>query len=297
MRPYLATTLGALGIAWAPVFVALSGAGPVTVAFWRYAYALPWLAALVLLRPGARDAFRERRWIRLAVVGGVFFTIDLVLWHTAIGLIGAGPSTLLANTHVVWITLFGLVALGERPGPVFWLALPVLVLGMWMLAGGGMDGIPLPEDRRGLLLGAGTGLAYAVVLVCIRFAQRSGRVPPESVLLVQISMALAVLVPLAAADPEPLVPSGWRPHLWLVLLGVGVQVASWWGITWGIRRIPGYHGAVLLFAQPVGSVLLGWWVLGQALAPARLAGAGLILAAIALVALGDTGRRRGSESA
>jgi probable blue pigment (indigoidine) exporter len=75
-----------------------------------------------------------------------------------------------------------------------------------------------------------------------------------------------------------------------VLLGVGVQVASWWGITWGIRRIPGYHGAVLLFAQPVGSVLLGWWVLGQALAPTRLAGAGLILAAIALVALGDTGR-------
>ncbi|MEE8556694.1 MAG: DMT family transporter [Myxococcota bacterium] len=285
--PYLAVTAGALGIAWAPIFVALSGASPVAVAFWRYAYALPVLAGLVALRPRARAAFRIPGWKGLALIAGGLFTVDLVLWHRAIGLIGAGPATLLANTHVVWITLFGLVALHELPGRAFWIALPGLATGMWLLVGGDLSGIPLEADRRGLAYGLGTGLAYAGVLICIRAGQRGTPLAPESFLSLQITAGLLALVPLALLDPEPVVRLGRDAHVWLLPLGVGVQVFSWWAITAGLPRIRGYHGAVLLFAQPVGSVLLGWWVLGQALPPLRLLGAGLILAAIALTVVGD----------
>jgi drug/metabolite transporter (DMT)-like permease len=267
--------------------VALSGASPITAAFWRYAYALPLLAALVLLRTRARAGFRTRRWIPLASCAGVFFTIDLVLWHNAISLVGAGPSTLLANTQVVWITIFGLVVLRERPGPVFWIALPALALGVWLLVGGGMGGIALEADRLGLLFGVGAGLAYSGALICVRAAQRRAAVQPETVLAVQISVAFIALLPLAFFDPTPLTGLPVASHLWLLLLGVGVQVLSWWAITSGIRRIPGYHGAVLLLAQPVTSVILGWWILGQALSVPRLVGALLVVAAIGLVVLRD----------
>ena len=69
--PYLAVTTGALGIAWAPIFVALSGASPVAVTFWRYAYALPVLAGLVAFRPRARATFRVPGWKGLALIAGV----------------------------------------------------------------------------------------------------------------------------------------------------------------------------------------------------------------------------------
>jgi drug/metabolite transporter (DMT)-like permease len=286
-------TLGAIGISWAPIFVALSDVSPEAVAFWRYVYALPFLAALALLRLTPRASFRKRGWMRLAALSGVFFTIDLLLWHRSIVLIGAGPATLLANTHVIWITAFGLIALDERPGPAFWVALPGLAAGMWLLAGGDLSSIPLEADRWGLLLATGSGVGYACALICIRSAQRRTGAPPEAVLLVQIATALLALLPVALLDPEPVLRIDLAPHIWLLGLGLGVQVIAWWAITFGISRIPGYHGSALLFAQPVGSVILGWWVLDQALPLARLVGAVLILGAIALTVLRDTGREAG----
>ena len=60
---------------------------------------------------------------------------------------------------------------------------------------------------------------------------------------------------------------------------------AWLLITAGLRELPGHHGAVLLIAQPVGSLLLGWWILDQALSIPRVLGAALIVAAILLAVL------------
>ncbi len=280
-------TAGALGIAWAPVLFTLSGASPITAAFWRYVFALPLLGALVLLRERSRADLLRPGWLPLACGAGAFFTIDLVLWHHSIVLIGAGPSTLLANTQVVWITLFGFFVLKERPGRFFWIALPALCIGVWLLAGGDTEGIALEADRWGVLYGLAAGICYSGALICVRAAQRRANVAPETVLFVQIGVAWIVLLPLALFDPAPLVDLPLSTYLWLGVLGVGAQFVAWWAITAGIRRIPGYHGAVLLLSQPVASLLLGWWILGQSLTMGRASGATIVVLAIALVVLRD----------
>ena len=260
---------------------ALSGASPAQGAFFRFAWALPALVLVCALRPAARRSFRRKRWLGLGAASGAFFALDLLMWHRSIELIGAGPSTLLVNTQVVWVGLFGAVFLGQRPAGGFWAALPVLALGMALLSGATPRGFAA-ADRLGLAFGAGAGLAYGGALLCLRQAQKSGAVPPEAALTAQVAAALAAVAPVAAwADPTP--PAlGPAQHLWLALLGLGPQLLPWFCIGAGIRRLPAYRGSVLLLLQPVASLVLGWRVLGQSLDPLRVLGAALVLAGVLL---------------
>jgi drug/metabolite transporter (DMT)-like permease len=277
---YAAAAIGALGISTAPVLVVLSDAGATPAAFWRFSYALPLLALSCLARGAGRRSLVTPGWIAAAALAGVFFACDIAMWHRSIGLIGAGPSTLLANTQVVWVALFGVLFLGERPTALFWLALPALGAGLWLLAGGGLEGIPAAADRTGLAYGLGAGIAYAGALICMRRSQRAAPVIPEATLLVQLAVGWPLLAGLGLAEGTLAAPLDGAQHAYLALLGVGVQVCAWTAIAFGIRRLPGHHGATLLLAQPVSSLVLAWWILGQALDAGRVVGCLLILAGI-----------------
>jgi drug/metabolite transporter (DMT)-like permease len=275
------TAAGALCIAFAPVIFTLSGAPASLAALLRFAYALPLVAIACALRPEARGAFRSRSWLGFALAGGAFFAADILLWHRVIGLIGAGPATLLVNTQVIWVTLLGVAFLGEWPARSFWWALAPLALGMTLLSGASPRGFAIPDGGLGLALGIGSGAAYGAALLCLREASRRAPVPAESVLLVQLAGALlvAALAVGAEARGPALAPA---QHAWLVALAAGPQVLGWFLINSGIRRIPAYEGALMLVLQPVASVALAWWILGQGLSPPRIAGAVLLLGAVVL---------------
>ena len=289
------TAAGALGISTAPILFALSETAPARGALFRFAYALPALLLICALRPSARRSFRRARWLGLGAASGVFFALDLLMWHRSIELIGAGPATLLVNTQVVWVGLFGRAFLGQRPSAWFWAALPVLALGMALLGGATPSGFAA-ADRLGLILGAASSLMYAGALLCLRQVQMSGAVAPEAALTVQVVAAMAVVGAAAAwTDPAPpaLAPA---QHLWLVLLGLGPQVLAWFCIAAGIRRLPAYRGSLLLLLQPVASLWLGWWILGQSLGPGRILGAVGVLAGIFLALTPPRDSARLSES-
>lgn len=286
------TGAGALCIGLAPILFAFSHAPPSVGALIRFGYALPLVALLCASRPEARAALRAPGWLGFALLGGAFFASDILMWHRAIDLIGVGSATLLANTQVIWVTLFGVVFLREWPARAFWLALPILVLGMALLSGATPQGFAIPGSGLGLALGAASGAMYGGALLCLREAAQRAEVPAEAVLLAQLIAAFAVAAAAVALEGSSLA-LGASQHAWLFALAAGPQVLGWVLINSGIRRIPAYEGALMLVLQPVASLILAWWLLGQALAPARVAGAALLLAAvlIALRAWGPQSRR------
>jgi drug/metabolite transporter (DMT)-like permease len=278
---HLLTGAGALCIAFAPILFALSGATPSAAALLRFGYALPLVALLCALRPEARAAFRVRGWLRFALLGGVFFASDILLWHRSIALVGAGPATLLANTQVIWMTLFGVAFLGERPAAGFWLALALMLVGMALLSGATPAGFAVEGGARGLALGAGSGAMYGAALLALRAASRRAPVPSEAVLLAQLTAAFAVAAVVLGFEGTGLA-LGARQHAWLIALAAGPQVLGWVLINSGIGRIPAYEGALMLVLQPVASLGLGWWILHQPLSASRLAGVPVLLGAVLL---------------
>jgi drug/metabolite transporter (DMT)-like permease len=165
--------------------------------------------------------------------------------------------------------------------------------------GGPAAGLPGANDLYGLALALAAGLSYSGMLICLRRAAHQGGDVPQALLLVQAPVAIALLAGLGFAEGSLPVRLNAEQHFWLALMGIGAQTLAWSAITYGLARVPAHHGAMILVLQPVGSLVLGWLLLEQALTLGRIAGAVLVLAAIALTVLGDRlpGLRLASDQA
>ena len=292
-RPLAAAVLGALIIAVSAILVRKANVEPSTAAFFRCAYALPPLALLAWLerrRYGPRAAGQRR----LAWIAGLFFAADLVLWHHAIGAVGAGLATVLGNTQVVMVPLIAWLVLGERPSARVAAAVPVVLFGVVLISGvigGGAFGA---DPLLGVVFGLLTGVAYAGFLLILRRGNADQRRPAGPLFDATLSAAVfsaLIGLPLGELDLVPSLPA----HAWLLLLALGVQVVGWLVISLSLPRLPAALTSVVLTIQPVGSVILGMLLLAEAPSAFQLLGTLCILAGLAIATLRRRDPRRLAE--
>ncbi len=284
-RPSVAATLGALCIAFSAVLFRLADVSPATGAFHRCAWAVPPLLLAARLEDRALGP-RSRRDRLLAVAAGLFFCVDLVLWHHAIEDVGAGLATVLGNVQVVLVALVAWLLLGERPGARTLVSIPVVFTGVVLVSGVVGGGAYGADPARGAVYGFLTGIAYTGFLLTLRRASGTRRAAGPLADATAVA-ALATLVYGSAAGDLDLWP-GARALAWLVLLALTSQVLGWLLISYSLPRVPAALTSVFLTAQPIGSVVLAAAILGESPSAVQLAGAATILAGLVAV---STGRR------
>jgi drug/metabolite transporter (DMT)-like permease len=286
-RPILAAAIGALLIAFSAVLVRLADTTPSTAAFYRCAYALPPLLLLALVE---RRAYGGLPWpqIRLGLIAGVFFAIDLVVWHHSIEMVGAGLATVLGNTQVVLVAIIAWLVLGERPDRRLIASIPVVMIGVVLISGVVGQGAYGRDPVMGVILGIATGVAYAGYLLILRRGNSDIRRPAGPLLAATASAAVITLLIGAPLGELQLVPT-WPSHGWLLILALGVQVAGWMVISISLPRLDAAMTSVLLTIQPIGSVLLGIVILAEAPSAFQLVGVLCILAGLAILTV--RGRR------
>ena len=143
----------------------------------RCLYALPVLGAARLAARTAATAAARARDRRLAVPAGIFFAADLVLWHYAIGDVGAGLATVLGNLQVVVVPFVAWALLGERIQSRLLFALPLVCSGIVLISGVLETGAYGDNPLRGVVFGILTGLTYAGFILVLR--QGSARPAPS----------------------------------------------------------------------------------------------------------------------
>lgn len=290
-RPVLTGILGALAIATSAILVRFADVSPSTAAFFRCAYALPALGLLALLeerRYGPRAAGQRR----LALLAGLFFAADLVIWHHSIEWVGAGLATVLANTQVVIVGVVAWLLLGERPSSRVLISVPVVMAGIVLISGVIGSGAYGENPLLGTISGVATAFAYTGFLLVLRQGNRDVRRPAgplfDATLAAALGSAAAGLV-LGELDVVP----AWPSHGWLVLLALTSQVVGWLLISLSLPRLPAAVTSVVLTIQPVGSVVLGVLLLAEA--PSVLQVIGVVAIVIGLVTA--TIRRPGAARA
>ena len=277
VRPWL----GAVLISFSGVWVRLADVEVARSAFLRLAYALPLLAVLVALRPG--EGVGLRRWVRpLAVVAGLLFGVNLVAWHASIGIIGAGLGTVLPNLQVVVVGLLGVVLFRERPRAGFWIALPIVLVGIWLLSALGRPIIADGSVPVGVALGVLAGVTYGCWLVLLRVARgrQGGGSAPQ--LLWSLCLGGLVVTGGAAVVEGVAGPAGWPADGWLLLLAVGSQVVGWLLLTSSIHVLPAAATSVALLLQPVLALVWGAALLGEPVGAPQVAGAAIVLLGVAV---------------
>jgi drug/metabolite transporter (DMT)-like permease len=281
----------AVGISMAGIIFVLSEASPSTAVFFRCLYALPLLWWLMRREDGAFGPrpWRVRRW---ALLAGVFFAGDLLLFHHAILLIGAGLATVLVNLQVVFVTLAAWIIWHERPSRAQALAIPVALTGV-LLISGVVDSEAYGEDPvLGAVLAILTAVCYAGYLLLLRKGRDRRRAAGPIFDATLACGATALLAGMLVGDFDPL-PS-LPMHAWLLLLALTAQVGGQVMIAVALPRLPAAATSLILLIQPVLAAVVAAIVLAESPSPAQLAGVVLILGG---VLLGTAGRRAGGPAA
>lgn len=276
-RPaFLALIVGNLFLAAGPWMVRLADVGPTASAFWRFALALPLL--LLLASRGTTAEPLDRRLICAVALGGLFFAIDLVLWHEAILRTRLANATLFGNMSSFLFVLYSFVALRALPRPMQGAALALAVGGSLLLLGGSYE---LSADHfTGDLLALGAAFFYALYLIAADQARRTMKSWP--VLAIATAAGTLPLLLFALATGETVMPGDWTP---LILLSLGSQLIGQGLLVYAMGHLSAAVVGVGLLTQPVASAAIGWFAYQEQLSAADGIGVLLICAALVLIRL------------
>jgi drug/metabolite transporter (DMT)-like permease len=282
-RPRMAAATGAACIAFSGIIFRVSGVGPTTATFFRCLLALPllWLLARAEDRRFGPRAGRER-W--LGVGAGLFFAADLECFHTAVTLVGAGLGTVLPNLQVIAVAIATWLIFGERPPTRAVAAVPVVLGGVVLISGVLEVGAYGRDPVGGAVLGVAAGVFYAGFLVLIRRIARDRRRAAGPLLDATFTTAVVALPIGLAVGGLDLAP-GWVAIGWLALLALSSQVLGYLFITLSLPRLPAIVSSLLLFVQPVATMVLAALLLAERPSPLQLFGVALVLGGVVLAAV------------
>lgn len=200
---------------------------------------------------------------------------------------GVGVGTVVALGSAPAIAGLGGWLLDRRaPGRAWAIATALAALGVALLALAGADA---EVSAPGVALAVGAGASYAVfTLASKRLLDAGGTV--ESVMAWAFTAGAVLLLPVLALSDLDWVGSagGIAMILWL---GAIPTALAYLLFARGLRRLPAGEVATLTLAEPVTAAVLGATVLSERPGAVAVAGIGLVLAGLAVLALrGDEGR-------
>jgi drug/metabolite transporter (DMT)-like permease len=279
---FLCLLAGGCAIAFAPILVRLSDTGPVASAFWRTALAAP-LLWLWVWRRGEERAGAPSHWPAL-ILAGLFFALDLGVWHWSIVWTSVANSTLLANLAPIFVTLAGWILWRQKVTPTFLAGMFVAIAGMFVLVGPNfaIGGTRLMGDA----LGALTAVFYAGYMLAIK-AARDAQASTARLMAWSTTITAIALLPVALLSPQPMLPAGAGG--WMVLLGLAVitQILGQGLIAYAFAHLPASLSSVSLLIQPVVATLAAWALFGEAVGAAQVIGGAIVLAGIWLAKRGS----------
>lgn len=273
-RPWLGpllVTLGAIAIGYAPIGLRLSEFGPQATAFWRFAFALPLILAVIYASGGKLE-----KPSTLSLVAGVFFGFDIVFWHASLVLTSVANATFLVNLGNAAVGIVAWLVLKERPSRMWGFAIAIALVGALLLSRGAAG------ETRSAVQGDLLALLAAIMVGLYLFFAKLARRTSSAMNVLFWSTATTLVITLFAAllRNEPVIPP--EPS-WLIApltLGVFAHVLGQGLIVAGVGRTPAALAGILLLIQPVAAGLIAWPLFGEILAPLQLFGAALILAGV-----------------
>jgi drug/metabolite transporter (DMT)-like permease len=239
--------------------------------------ALVLFAALAVLRKPLRpQRLAAYVWIGLFQSGGF---VALATW--AVMLAGAGKVAVLSYTMPLWVALAGWPLLGERLNVRQVFALAVAL--------GGIALIVDLRDVHGSLLADGVaviaGISWAAGVILTKRVQRAAKIDVLSLTAWQMLFGGIAVGIAALAVPEH--ATHWTP-IYAGALAYNVIAASavaYFLWVYVLQSLPARDASMGTLANPLVGIIAAWLQLGERPSTSEAIGMGLVLAALAALAL------------
>lgn len=253
----------------------------------RYTLAFLLLAPALAASPARRAELHRLRssdWLRLAVLGVVFYSLAQGAQFMALSFLPAVTLSLILSFTPVAVALLGASFLGERLSARHWAGLGCFLLGAALYF------LPLRAPLQAVGLGVAVVclLANSSASILGRAVNRRGDIHPLVVTV--ISMGVGSLLLLAVGFAVEGVPrldlSGWAIVLWLAVVNTAVAFTIW---NHSLRKLTALESTLINNTMLVQIAVLAWLFLGESIGARE--GVGLIIAALGVVLVQLAGSR------
>ena len=292
LRPYAfvlgGVTLGALSPVFTKLLLLQDVEGPMIVAS-RYLLTVLFLAPFGLPRRRPQDAPRPdaRAWLTLFLVGALGSGVGALLFVAAVDLASAGVVNAISKTAPIFVALFAYFTLRERVTHLRFLLVAVMVAANVLLVAGELTFTGELRSARilGNMLALGAGLTRAGAEILGKSALR--RFSASTVAFWRFGVGLLVAGAVSFGTGGHASVIGLSVSGWVILLALaGISTALYMTLYYrGLSEIPAHIAVTLKLVGAIVTVIVSWFVLGEALTPYHLAGIGVLISGAYLLVM------------
>lgn len=276
--------LGTICIGLAPIFVKnLTGdLSPSMIGALRCGIAGSILLVYQLLIK--KNYIKDKRFYTMTAVIGFCFAMDLFVWHRSVHLIGAGMSTILGNTQVFYLLVFGLILYKEKITIKKLLVFLFAFFGVFLILKGQVEFYQSEEFFWGVLFGLTTGLCYSLYTTSIKKTSlMSFKTKITALEIITYSSLVTGALLFLSAQFEPGYKGLSFSHLPSVLgLAILCQIIGWSLISYGLKSAPLSVSGLIILLQPVIAKTLSIFLFNEPFSSLEIIGASILLTCIYL---------------
>jgi DME family drug/metabolite transporter len=211
-----------------------------------------------------------------------------IVYPKAVELVGAAVASILLYTAPIWVTVLEPVVLQEKPSTIGAVSVVLGFLGTLLIASPGS----VQLSFKGVLLGIGSGLSYALYMLLARLGSSKGASIYELSIHSTFFAAFEALIIIRPSHMPNMVDTYGA-----IYLGVFTMVLPYILHVRALQRARAHRVAIASLLEPLSATILAYIVLDERLTLQQIAGSALILLSAAMI-LGEeisTGTSRNAQ--
>lgn len=260
-----------------PVLARSSQTTGVLISFWRLWFGFGVLMIGLLLHLASGRPLGTRRGLRWAVAAGGLFSLNQVLFFTAIKRTSVVDASLMSTLSPVLVAILAIPLFGERPAPAFRLWSLLTMGGAAFVVLGSSSGPT--GDLLGMLMAIGSTLCFASFFLISKLSRDALAVVTFLAVVMGTAAVLVSLFVFALGLDPGGVGTGdlWRALAMAIVPGTLGHIV----MTWPLGYVPANVPPLMRLAGPVVSGTLAWIFLGEGITWVHLVGGAIITVGLA----------------
>ncbi|MBN2047692.1 MAG: DMT family transporter [Anaerolineaceae bacterium] len=295
IQPRLVLFLGVLAVSSASIFIRFAqDEGPsLVIAALRLSFAALILTPIMWIRYGKNLRALSRRQLLALGISGFFLALHFATWITSLEYTSVASAVVLVATAPLWIALLSPLVLRERVSGGMVLGMVIAMLGSMLVGAAELcawEASAVQCDWRSVGMGKSAMWGNLLALAGAWFAAaylmigRRMRSKIHSMVYIYVVYGAAAVFLLIGAAVAGLPLNGYSGsfYLFCLVLALFPQLLGHSSYNWALAYLPATYVSISLLGEPIGTIILAYFVLRESPSWLEIAGGVLILGGIYL---------------
>ncbi len=281
----VALTTAVIAISFAAIFIRLSGAPSLTIAFYRL------FISLIILTPHLATQQKQIRLLKISDLtgmgaSGIFLAGHFYLWISSLEHAPVSVSVILVSVHPVMVALAGYFFLGDKIPRRFFLSMALVLMWTAAIASESITAFTAgsTELRGALMALGGAAMMAGYLLVGRRLRQNL-----TTTIYVSGTYGIAAFLLFLTAVFSGTALTGYPIHEYLLFIALAI-IPTLLGHTvfnWALKKVRASLISLLYLGEPLGATLLAFFILRELPTTLQATGGLIILIGLYLVIKND----------